>query len=231
MGRPTALPAALIVVLALVSACARPAAAAEPPPAGVGETAWEVHGYLGGSTTFPTKLTIRQLDEDAFDVVHAEYETRPMELPLYYAYRVTRWQGRRAWAAEFVHHKLFLEDPPPRIQDFSVSHGYNLLTASRLWWVDGYVVGAGVGIVIAHPENRVRGRVLVSNGGIGDYVVAGPTGAVTAGRRWAMGPHWSMSWEGRLSAAYARVPIDDGHASVPDFSAHVILGVGRRVGW
>lgn len=229
MGRPSALPAALIVVMALALACARPTAAAEPPPAGIGDVTWELHAYLGGSTCFPGKLTVRQLDEDAFDVVHAEYETRPLDLPLYYAVRATRWEGQRAWAVEFVHHKLFLKDPPPLIQDFSVSHGYNLLTLSRLWWVDGFVVGAGAGLVIAHPENRIRGRVLISNGGIGDYVVAGPTAAVIAGKRWAMGPQWSMSWESRLSASYARVPIDDGHASVPDFSAHVILGVGRRV--
>lgn len=229
MGRPSAFPAALIVVVAWALACACPAAAAEPPPTGIGAAEWELHAYLGGSTSFPSKLTIRQLDEDAFDVVHAEYETRPMELPLYYAIRLTRWEGRRGWAAELIHHKLFLKDPPSPIQDFSVSHGYNLLTASRLWWVDGYVLGAGAGLVIAHPENRIRGRVLVANGGLGDYVVAGPTAALIAGRRWAMGPDWSMSWESRLSASYARVPIDDGHASVPDFSAHVILGVGRRL--
>jgi hypothetical protein len=196
-----------------------------------GEPDWEVSAFLGGSFSFPAKLTVRQLGFPAFDVVHAEYRNRSLDLPIYYAARVARWRADRAWAVELVHHKIYLKDPQPPIQDFNVSHGYNLLTVSRLWNLNGWVVGGGAGAVIAHPENTIRGRRLDSNGGVGGYYLAGPTGAAIAGYRWTMGRDWLMSWEGRLTASYARVPIDGGHASVPDMSAHALFGVGCRLPW
>lgn len=76
-----------------------------------------------------------------------------------YAYRIGRWSGRTAWEAELVHHKLYLENPPPAVQHFEVTHGYNLATANRAWATDRRtVLRVGVGLVIAHPEGRVRGR-------------------------------------------------------------------------
>ena len=187
---------------------------------------WTGEFFFGGAASFPTKLTVRQLDHPAIDV-HARYEVRPLDFPLYFSWRIARWQGDRAWAVQLIHHKLYLRDPPPEIQYFNVSHGYNLLTVDRLWRKYGAVLGAALGVVIAHPENEVRGLVLPELG-ISSYALAGPTGALSAGYDFGFARHWLATSEVRLSASYARVSVQDGHASMPDFSAHAHIGLGYR---
>jgi hypothetical protein len=194
---------------------------------------WTVEAFQGGAHSLPTKLTIRQLGFPPINV-NARYAVRPHDFPLYYAVRVARWQGDRAWAVQLVHYKLILKEPPPEIQHFEITHGYNLLTLDRLWRVSVWrvpraLIGVGGGLVVAHPENQVRGRALDS-GGIAGYHLAGPTGAVLAGFDYRIGDRWFLAAEGRFSGSYARVPVDDGHASVPDFGLHGHVGAGYRFG-
>jgi hypothetical protein len=187
---------------------------------------WTTELFLGGAASFPTTLSVHQIDKPTIDV-DGKYEVRPLDFPIYFSLRIARWQGDRAWAIQVIHHKLYLEDPPPEIQYFNVSHGYNLITIDRLWRKYHAVLGVALGVVFAHPENQVRGLVL-PEGGISSYALAGPTGAVSAGYDYTIYRRWFASAEGRLSASYARVAVQDGHANMPDFSAHVHIGLGYR---
>ncbi len=173
MSRPLAL-VALIPLLTVSEACS--------------DVHWSVQASVGTALNLPTPLTIRQSQGDDLRL-RARYRTRAFQFPLYYALRVTRWDGDRAWALELRHHKLFLENPPDEVQQFSVTHGYNLLTVCRLRRDHGFVTGVGVGVVIAHPENVVRGRVLEETGGPlgGGYYLAGPTAAVLVAREVPLG--------------------------------------------
>jgi hypothetical protein len=120
---------------------------------------WWGQGSLGSAFSLHTRLTI--LQEGEADLrLHARYATDAFERPLYYALRVTRWNDAQGWALELRHHKLDLENPPPEVQQFSGSHGYNLLTVCRLWRRERLDLGAGAGLVIAHPETVVRGRTV-----------------------------------------------------------------------
>jgi hypothetical protein len=133
---------------------------------------------------------------------------------------------------ELVHHKLFLENPPPEVERFSVSHGYNLLlvghgreTSRGLW------ARAGAGAVIAHPENTVRGLTLREDQGpfrLG-YHLAGA--AISAGLegRLGLGDRLGLFLGGRLTGAYARVPVAGGHASVPNLAFHATAGMDADV--
>jgi hypothetical protein len=189
---------------------------------------WTVEAFQGGAYSLPTKLTIHQLDHPPINV-HARYAVRPHDFPLYYALRVARWRADRAWGLELIHYKLILRERPPEVQHFAATHGYNLVTASYRRRIRGVIVGAAVGLVVAHPENQVRGHRL-EDGGVAGYYLAGPTGAVIAGLDHRIGRRWFLAAEGRFSGSYARVPVDDGHASMPDFGLHGHLGLGYRLG-
>jgi hypothetical protein len=39
--------------------------------------------------------------------------------------------GNTDWAIEYLHHKLYLSNPPAEVQSFAISHGYNLFAVNR----------------------------------------------------------------------------------------------------
>jgi hypothetical protein len=188
---------------------------------------WGFHVAIGTAYNVPLPLVVRQEGEEGIRAT-ARYATRGFRFPLYYVVRATRWAKESGWAIELRHHKLFLERRPPEIQQFDVSHGYNLLTAYRVRREDRASLGLGVGIVIAHPENEVRGRPLGNRQGLGGYVLAGPALGAFAMREIPLGADWRAGVELATTAAWARVPVAGGHADAPNLGVHGTIGIGRR---
>lgn len=191
---------------------------------------WRAELALGGSHSFGSTLRLEQAGFPALEL-EAGWASRSFEAPLYYAARVSRWQGAHAWSLRFVHHKVYLEQPTPEVERFSVSHGHNLLTLERGFVVSGFELWAGLGLVIAHPESTVRGRTRPENQGGpwgGGYFVTGPSLAVAAARRVPSDSRFGVVLEGRLTWARARVPVADGEASVPNTAVHGLLGLELR---
>jgi hypothetical protein len=196
-----------------------------------------VAGEIGTGTAFslPMTLTVRQ---SGFPVLehHAHYATRPLDDAPYYAWRLGLWRHDRAWELQLTHHKLYLTNPPPEIEKFQVTHGYDMVTAGRAWRLPGVTVRAGAGVVIAHPESTVRGRNGPESGGFspafigllsGDaYFLTGPCARVSVGR--TFGGRVFLAPDLELTAARARVPIADGEATVPNVALHLRLAVGAR---
>jgi hypothetical protein len=212
------------ILLALfASALALPAAAIAE------DNGWVFQGSVGAVANLETSLEIRQ---DGFETIEldADYETRPFESPLYYALRAGWWRGRGGWELELIHQKIFLQDPPPEIQGFAISHGYNLLTINRAWEARGLVWRLGAGAVIAHPENQVRGRVLDPDDTnlSGGYHLTGPSLQAGAEKRFALGERWFVGLEGKATVARAVVPVAGGEAEVPNVALHALLGIGYR---
>jgi hypothetical protein len=194
------------------------------------EEGWTVQASAGLVTNLETSLTIRQGGFEEIEVDDADYETRPLEGPLYYSLRAGRWRGRTGWELELIHHKLFLQNLPPEVQRFDISHGYNLVTVNRGWDLRRFLVRSGAGVVVAHPENEVRGLVLdeEETNLSGGYHLAGPAVQVGVEKRFALGESWFLGLEGKVSAAWAEVPVTGGEAEVPNVAAHVLLGAGWR---
>jgi hypothetical protein len=207
------------------------AAALLAAPAPARGATWSVQLFLGGALNLRTPLTIRQ-DGEPRVRLRARWETRPFENPVYYGVGVARRDGGREWSLELVHHKVYLANPPPEVQDFSVSHGYNLVLLSR-----GIEIGRGVwtrigaGAVVAHPESTVRGRKLPQDGGpLGlGYHLAGPALAAGVEARVPLGDRFRVALGGRASAAYAVVPVEGGSARVPNVALHATAGLGGDV--
>ncbi len=205
-------------------------AAAQEPAAGAPRAAWTVHLLGGTAWNAPTRLVIRQAGS-ADVAMTARYATRAFEPPFYYAVRVGRWGAGGGWDLELLHHKLYLQDLPPEVARFEVTHGYNLLTVQRGWRVQALRVRAGAGVVIAHPTSDVRGRFLQGGGNLaGGYHLAGPALQGGAGGAWPLGGPFAVLAEARLTAAWAEVPVAGGSATVPNLALHALLGVGWRSG-
>jgi hypothetical protein len=204
--------------------------AAQPP-------AHEIVAELFAGTAWSLPLPLRVEVPGGSATFVARWSTRPFADAPYYAYRLSvgRADGHAA-QAEMLHHKLYLENPRPPVERFEVTHGYNLPTANVAAPAGGWQVRAGAGIVIAHPEGRVAGRVI---GGIrtllgGGYQIAGLTTQLAAGRRYALGRGRvavTAAPEAKLTASWARVRIPDGSVVVPNAALHVLGGLGVRRRW
>lgn len=190
---------------------------------------WSVEVFSGAQYNFPMPLTLRQ---DGFHDLQrwAIYDSRPFEDPIYYAWRLGIWDEDRGWEVELVHQKLFLRDRPAAVDHFEISHGYNLLLINRAWKRYGFHLHVGLGLVITHPETTVRGQRFPTNQGLlhAGYYVAGPASQVALGRRVYLWRGVFVTLEGKLTASFARVPIDAGSADVPNIALHGLFGLGAE---
>jgi hypothetical protein len=217
----TGLPAA-IALLALVAAVPR-AKSTNPR--------WGLEAHLGSAWSAPLPVVVRQ--RGAPDLrFSARRESRSSETPLYYVVRARRDDPRGAWTIELVHHKVHLVAPHPEVESFGVSHGYNLVLLGRTTRFRGWHAGAAAGLVVAHPENTVRGRRLDERRGLlrAGYVVAGPAASATAGFSQPLALGFDLVTEARVTLAWARVPVAGGSADVPDAALHLAVGLGWSPG-
>jgi hypothetical protein len=198
-----------------------------PPLVTAQQTQWSLEVFGGSALSLPTPLRVDQ-DGEARVRLTARYATRPWRDAPYYAYRVGRHSGSRGWELELVHHKLYLRDPPTEVQHFEVTHGYNLILVNRVARRGRWIGRIGLGPVIGHPENEVRGRRLDSGrGGLGGgYYLSGVAGQVAGSHRLPLGAGFSLVAEAKVTGAYASVPIAGGDATVPNVAAHGLVGIG-----
>jgi hypothetical protein len=188
---------------------------------------WSVEAFGGSAVSLPMRLVIRQEGEEDIRLT-ARWTTRPLDDAPYYAVRVERREGGAGWALEFLHHKAYLENEPPEVTYFEVSHGYSQLTLQRVWERGPVALRAGGGIVLAHTESRVRGREFRHGGGLlgWGYRVRGAAAQAAAGRRFRLVGPLFVSAEAKATAAWARVQVADGTADVPNVALHGLAGVG-----
>jgi hypothetical protein len=200
---------------------------AATPSASHPDPYWTAEAQTGGAAYLPSTLRIAQSGEDDLST-RGSYDSGSFEQPLYYALRLTRWNDGAGWGAEFIHLKLRLVDPPAEIQQFDISHGLNHFLVNRAWLVDSWVLQAGAGLVLAHPENDIRGQRLSEHGGVwrSGYYFTGPAFLVSAGRRFDLGQDWFATVEAKATAARVRVPVADGRAELWAAAGHLAAGLG-----
>ena len=189
------------------------------------------HPYISVATglqyNVPMRLVIRQSGQPDIKLT-ACFDTRPfVEVP-YYDVKVGTTRTPWAFELELVHHKLYLANRPSEVDTFEITHGYNpiLLNAVREHW--GVAFRAGAGILLAHPQSTVRGLRFPETGGILGWFVSGPAAQVGVSKSWEFGPHLLAGVEGKFVGAWARVPIVNGNADVPNLSLHGLVSAGWR---
>jgi len=202
------------------------AAAAASRDESAPRTKWVFQAATGTAYQLHSRLIIEQDGEEDLDVT-AHYQTYPFTSGApYYSLRLGYWTGDRAWEVETHHHLVTLVDGPSEVEEFKITHGYNMNTLNRAWLAGGFIWRIGAGVVITHPESVVRGKKFSGDGFSGGFYLSGVCGQVSLEKRL---PLWGASFlylEGKFTAAWASVPIADGDATVPNYALHGLAGLG-----
>jgi len=191
---------------------------------------WTGEFLLGGAVNAGTTMRVEQEGHPDLEF-DAEFSTQPFEQPLYWALRLG-WEGERhAWALDLHHHKLILENPPPEVESFSITHGYNMLTGQHAWLRSRWRFFAMLGVVIAHPESTIRGEKKDENTGWFDlgYEAAGPVvgGGIATSLR--LGSVFELAIETRITWSTVGVGVANGRATLDNLAFHLLLGPRIRL--
>lgn len=181
-----------------------------------------LEAFLGAAYDFKTHLEITQSGQSDIGL-GASYSTKPFTTPFYYDVRYGRWnkEGTHGWEIELLHHKLYLDNNPPEVQHFEITHGYNFLMYNNAHTNYGAIWRIGGGPIITHTESTVRGLVHET-----DYQLAGAGIQFSVGKRWYFSRQFYGALEGKLTGAYARVSVANGRANVPNVAIHGLFGIG-----
>lgn len=192
---------------------------------------WRVEFFPGVAYNIPSTLKICQQGYSDLKFT-AKYYTEPFKSPVYGMIRIGTWKGNYGIEAELIHHKLYIKNPPAEITNFSITHGYNLLSLNygRILKKEFYL-RAGVGFVLAHAESIVRGMMMDEHNGFlkTGYYITGPYLMTGIQKRIRIWKPFYFSVEGKFSAAYAKVPVVNGYAEVPNFAFHGLFGLGADI--
>jgi hypothetical protein len=175
----------------------------------------------------PMPIVIRQSGQPDIRLT-ARFSTRPFADVPYYDIKVGVVRKLWAYELELVHHKSYLDNRPPEVDTFEITHGYNpiLINVVRQQWNSGF--RAGVGFVLTHPETMVRGLRFPETGGILGWYVSGPAAQLSVSKGFDLSRQLSAGIEVKVVGAWARVPIVNGSADVPNLSLHGLASVGWR---
>lgn len=197
----------------------------------VAQSRWlfELHEAVVANAPLP--LTIYQDGYPDIKITGARYHTEPFTMPVYYDGRISRWHNDKSWEMEFTHHKIYLQNTPQEVQEFNVSHGFNLLMVNRGFDRHIFRYRMGAGVVIAHPESEVRGLLFQSDRRDKDrgYYLSGPAIHASVNKPFYLGNRFFINAEAKTTMAYASVKIAQGNAKVWNIAFHLMLGLGVEV--
>jgi hypothetical protein len=184
----------------------------------------------GTAIQLPTPLTIQQTGHPAINIAAASYSTNPFspDAAPYYDIRVGLWDRYRhnGWELELLHDKLYLDNPPPDVQVFRITHGFNMLFVNRAWNLDPMIpytiFRIGLGPVITHPINTVNGETYSG----GEYSFSGLAYQLGLQIKLPLDEHFHINIETKWTGASAVVPIANGEAVVPNNGLHILGGLG-----
>lgn len=187
----------------------------------------------GDAYNFPTPLTVSQAGYPDIQLT-AQYDTRPYNAYApYYSWRVTLWDKDEGWEFQQVHHKMFLTNPPPEIQNFAIHYGYNYFLLGHAWKRLGLVFHLDTGPIITNPSNTVLGQVLETAGtGWFDqgYDFSGWGAQIAVSKNLYVTANLFAVAEVALMGGWAwSVPVSNGSADVPNLSLHGRLGLGLSI--
>jgi len=191
--------------------------------------AWTFEGLGGDAWETPSRLVVRQ---QGFEDLRfqARFRTEAFRVPVYWVARLTWWRGDTGWAMDLNHHKLYLENPPPEIQNLSVTHGYNLATIQILRRRGAWHGVVGFGGVLAHPESTVRERKYPESDGfvLPGHSLAGPVVLFGVGAHLRLAGPVFLTVESRATFSTIDAPIERGDFSLRHTAFHVVAGLGLR---
>ncbi len=197
--------------------------------AGRADAQWRLSVWFGDAFNAHTPVTFSQAGQPDITTT-ANWSTRPWRATWYYSGRIARWSGNQAWAFEYMHHKLYLDNPPPDVAYFQITNGVNNLLAEHLWRSHGWDYGVGAGPAFVVPISEVRGKEYDHADGIFEsrYEFGGGTLQVNLQRPVRILPFFYGSLALKGTASYLRVRIADGHARLVNLALHLQYGISLQ---
>ncbi len=191
-------------------------------PAAYARDGWTFEALFGDAYNFDSRLKIDQGEYTRS--LSANYATRGFDTPLYYSARLSNWQGKEAWEFQLIHHKLYLNNPPPGVTSLSISHGFNIVTLNRAIDRNGWILRLGAGPVITHAEAVINGASYD-----GPYEISGAALLAGTGRRFYISRSMFIQIDAAATAAYAEPRTNGTPAlklSVSNIGVHGMFGLG-----
>lgn len=190
---------------------------------------WAFELHSGEVYNAPMPLVIMQNGYPEIRMT-ARYSTEALTLPVYWDIRLSRWREGKSIEAELIHHKLYLDNTTSEIEKFNISHGFNMLFVNRGFEKKAFRYRSGIGLVIIHPESRIRGREFGDSTDDWDmgYYLTGPALNLSAGKAIAISKRFYLNVEGKTTFAYSKTKIAEGKADVYNLAFHLIIGFGTN---
>jgi hypothetical protein len=190
---------------------------------------WRVEAWLGDAWSIPTRVTFSQINQPEISTV-GSWSSEPFAPTWLYAGRIAHWKGESGWAFEYMHHKLYMDNPPPDVAYFRITNGVNFFLAERLWRWKGWEYGAGAGPVFSVPVSSVRGLVYDNAHGVfhSQYELSGPGVQLNLARRLRLLPFTYGTLSLKATGTYLHLHIGDGHADLADFALHAQYGLSLQ---
>ncbi len=192
---------------------------------------WTFEAHGGYPLNIPLPLSIHQNGYPDIKLT-AQFDSEPFVLPIYWVYRISKWKNNKAWEFEMMHQKLYLQNKPPEVEYFNISHGYNLIMFNRAFKFQflqkhQIIARTGLGFVLPHAENKVRGKKLDQGEGyFSGYVIGGPAINLALAKQFKITNRFYFNAEIKNNTSFAKVPIVDGHAIVWHSAFEIIGGIG-----
>lgn len=185
---------------------------------------------FGSAYNFPTYLKIHQNGYKDIIINGAKFRTEGFVEPVYWDYNLDFETNKHFFGLRSTHHKLILKNPPPDIEYFDITHGYNFLIAYYGWKLKYFHLLVGGGIAFSHPEGIVRNSNVALDDGIsligGVYRLTAPNIEVATLRKIYFHKRFYFNAEIRFTAGYSKPKIINGYAETYPISLHGLFGLG-----
>lgn len=195
------------------------------------KSSWVFELKGGFPLDVPMPLTIKQDGFDPIELRPAKFSHEPFISPVYWDWRIVKWKGDKAWEFEAVHHKMYLQNGPPEVQRFGISHGYNILLVNRIKYLSeekNILLKYGIGTVLAHPESTIRGMKWHEEWGIfgWGYYFSGIALNISLDKRFNISKRWYGTVETKFIPSYCDMPVEQGRAYLWNMSFQFSAGLG-----
>lgn len=192
------------------------------------QTRWsfELHGGVIHNLRLP--LVIHQNGYPDIRINKAHFHSEPLNDPFYWDWRFTKWVKKKSIEFEAIHHKLYLVNKPAEVDQFQITHGYNMLMLNHGRVAGKFIVRAGLGSVLLHVENTIRGMEYPVGPGFDwkGYRLSGILLNIGFAKQFKLSKTFFINTEVKMNASVVNAPVVNGYARVHIVVFQLILGPG-----
>jgi len=190
---------------------------------------WRAEVWFGDAWNARAPITFTQDGQPDIKLT-PNWSTRPWRPTWYYSGRIAKWSGERGWAFHYMHHKIYLDNPPAEITAFRITNGINMLLVEKLWRTKGWELALGAGPTLIVPFSTIRGKTYGRTEGIfgSRYDLGAASLEAGVARRLKLLPYTYGSLTAAVTATTISAKIADGRAKTMNYALHLQYGLSLQ---